>query len=1030
MEINILLSNKKSKKIKLKENDTISLIIDSIRDDELNLPNIRLKYSDKILEPSKKLSEYNIKENSTIYCINELYNKTFTIYRNDEKKQYSITFGQLLEIRNKKELLKNLPYEINNFYDCFSVKDKETKYTIFFSCTPLIVNIRKTESENSMILEKLVNVVSSKEIIDKCKDYNLYEPYIIREGKKIMLTSLSFLFQKIGELDVFGNETSFKDFEDNNSEIITTAIFLPNTLTSYFYNIFKYNKKDGKPFEFFKDSRQRIDLLCKLTQLKDEIGLKLFMFTGPSSIGKSTTLICWSRLNYNILYFHLGYLRELKNKEADAENYNYFVSECQRIQFQDSESKNNFKTFLGKLKRYNYIDIIKNLIDYLNNNITFEICFILDQVKEKNLPSTSQSIIINSIKSSKYNKLIICSSINNSDIQKKVMETLSKYNIQKMELNENTQDYYFYYTTLDIINTSDNKSKFGPLLKFFNFKKKYQYLFESSNDFEKEFTNIKVHIKNKIKEFIDMNSLNLSICDILLYAKKYIGENINCIGNLIIINNIPLKYFILKFGNNGEIYLDYSFPYIKYLVDEIISIEDCDNYFQQQKYKFIDFLKGDIKGYYFEYSCIYYIKKSNFFGENEKVDFQLRNISSFDQIILDEVKNAIEEIKKKSIESKKESEINNESNNESNNKNNLKLIEFNFSTENIERFKFINDIDSKSSIYDYANENINFKSKTIFGYENYNIFLTQNNTKAKCLDLGLLTGKQTEKIFLGMQIKCYSPKTTGGNIFYEDKNQIKEKCKNVIAGAHFLFNCSIKEWHYMLILYYNNDDEETNKYLETLCKKKFFEYIYYDPINHQFRDHNKNIINFYNISNSRLTNLDNNSTDYNNPKDDFYDIVGDYINKKRERAENVYDKYLEDYYSFLKEFDSNFNESTSSNREIKQKMDLYISKIKKNIDLLKKFDLKFKSKYLLSNNRVPHPPKEILYVFRSNNEKLFYAIFDKEKNNTVGYLMDLEFQTVTKIEGNGIYGEVTSNYFYVFDLKQEKEIRFNISKPK
>lgn len=563
MEINILLSNKSLKKIKVKENDTISLIIDSIRDDELNLPNIKLKYSDKILEPNKKLSEYNIKENSTICCINELYNKTFTINRNDEKKKYSITFGQLLEIRNKKDLLKNLPYEINNFYDCFSVKDKETKYIIFFSCTPLTVNIRKTESENSVILEKLVNVISSKEIIDKCKNYNLYEPYIIREGKKIMLTSLSFLFKKESELDVFGNKTSFKDFEPNNSEIITEAKFFPNKLTSYFYNIFKYNKDDGKLFEFFNYSGQRIDLLSKLTQLRDEIRLKLFMFTGPSSIGKSTTLICWSRLNYNILYFHLGYLRELKIKEADAENYNYFVSECQRIQFQDSDSKNNFKTFLEKLKRCDYIEIIKNLIDYLNNNITFELCFILDQVKEKNLPSTSQSIIINSIKSSKYNKLVICSSINNSDIQKKVMETLSKYNIQTMELNENTQNYYFYYTTLDIINNIDNKSKFAPLLKFFNFKKKYQYLFESSVDIEKELTNIKVHIKNKINEFIDVNSLNLSLCDILLYAKKYIGENINCIGNVIIINNIPLKYFILKFGNNGEIYLDYIFPYMK-----------------------------------------------------------------------------------------------------------------------------------------------------------------------------------------------------------------------------------------------------------------------------------------------------------------------------------------------------------------------------------------------------------------------------------------------------------------------------------
>lgn len=191
-----------------------------------------------------------------------------------------------------------------------------------------------------------------------------------------------------------------------------------------------------------------------------------------------------------------------------------------------------------------------------------------------------------------------------------------------MDYNISTQDFYFYYSEVYELEKSPESNILDPILKLFNYKSKYQYIFQNK-DCEKEKEETKANIKVKIKEFIEDKKLGISVCDILLYAKQFIDKNINISGNINILNKNPLKYFILKIIDEKTIILDYDFQFIKYIVDGIISIKDCEKFFQNEKYKHIDYLAGVVKGYYFEFSCIYHIIKTYFFGIGRYKEFKM-----------------------------------------------------------------------------------------------------------------------------------------------------------------------------------------------------------------------------------------------------------------------------------------------------------------------------------------------------------------------------------------------------------------------
>ena len=125
------------------------------------------------------------------------------------------------------------------------------------------------------------------------------------------------------------------------------------------------------------------------------------------------------------------------------------------------------------------------------------------------------------------------------------------------------------------------------------------------------------------------------------------------------------------------------------------------------------------------------------------------------------------------------------------------------------------------------------KSKYI-GDETF--YITQSNPNGELLDYAVLYGKKNEKIFLGFQIKCYSPNTDNDSKFIE-RDSIKKILSPILLNSIKLFNCLIKKWHYYLIYYYNKDDESTgySGYKSQISTFKHkIEYLLYDPVQKVF----------------------------------------------------------------------------------------------------------------------------------------------------------------------------------------------------
>ena len=1014
MKIWVKLSNQTSISVICEGSQKVSSIIELISESEFKLPNIELEFNEKKLDENYSLAKYNIKEDSILICKNKIYHKSFFL-----NKDCQLKYGDLLNDIKSGNII-NTKYIIFNSFDYFSVTDHDKINTIYFFKKPIKVKI--LNSSNKEIVSEMENIVSINEIRNKCVEKNLNEPYRIINQSKVYLNSLDFLLNIKEDLNVFVDETIkiININSTNKPTILQSETFEPKNLSNYFFDIFKYNKNDGSYFSFNKDIGKRINLIGKLDKLIRDEMLKLFKFTGPSSIGKSTTLIVWSRLNYNILYLHLKYLQNLGGGGKESEVFDYIISECKRLYFQEDSDKQKVKleNFLRSLVNIDYLSLIQNLINYLKNNFKQTICIILDQVKEKNCPKIFLENVIENIKKSANIKLVICSSLNCKDIQDKLIDTLLSFNIAKMEYNITTQDYYFYISDLYKVNYLPQiNNKLESILKLFNYKAKYQYIFEKTVDCEKEIEEAKKHIKEKIKEFIEEKKLDVSVCDILLYTKQYIGKNINFEGNVNILNKIPLKYFILTISDKN-ILLDYDFPFIKYIIDNIISIEDAEKYFQLKKYQHIDFLKGKVKDDYFEFSCKYYIINNHFLGGNDYKEYNFKSISSFDEIEENDVIKAIKEFKKNEIIISKENYNLNENYNTKTTKkqeeksilNNNDIKDSNNIKNRIKSFKFMNDINF--SIESFMNENIKFKSEPIKGCDNLDIYLEQSSQIGKCLDLGFLTGSKDYKKFLGIQIKCYSPGTIGGNLYKENKETIKQKIKNVISGSRYFFGCSIIEWHYLVILYLNEDDSEvdSNSFLIKTCNHNLFDYIFYNPITHIFKDKNKNTI--YNYKIGKYSNLDNNSIIFENPKKDFQNFQNTYLLKKREKAENMNEKYYNDYFDFIKEYNPNINENIEEESLIKL-MDNIINNLKKSLNK----SLVFKCKYDLDSS-IPFPGKNVVFLYRTKDNEFIYIIADKE-GKYQGYKMNNKFNILKIIESLNIYSEIGINYkyFYSFDVK-------------
>ena len=1109
IKLKIQYYNEDIKVIEVQRGEKISNIFPKIKGEKsFDKDKNYLMLNEMILENEKLISDYDLINEESILIMLNKENQSLEDYidKCDKIINKNLSYKQILNnIKEKKFNSDQYNCFINNYDNRLTYKITLINGSIFFfSDRPFTVIINKiqVEEENKKEKEKIIkkivkdNICCLEEIKDFFKIEESNDPYILNNNKEIYFSDQHDILQYIknGILNIYYKmKDKYYNYSFEQQKLLINNNFKPKDLSEEFFNIFKYNneKEEADTNFIYTQENERKNLVKLFNNLYDGYNLNIFKFAGPKGCGKSTTLLKYSRSNLYIMYINCRFCKELENKNERVKVFNYILKEFQRMNFDEPELKTLFQNLRGK----SYTDILYKIIEYLEKKPLARV-IILDQINNKYMDPDILKKYINFVKGKKTKiKLIICSSINNFDIEDEVLKTFENDISFKYGLDKNNQDFYFYCGYL-----YQNKNKYTnhilePIFKLLGYKPKYIFLFSKSEDYNKSFTTIKTRINDDINDFLKGKKL-FSISDILIFIKNNIRKEFKKIP-YDFLKFIPLKYFSIQKVDDA-FRLDYDFPYMEYIIDKLIKIEDCDNYFKNQRYNLV-YLKGNVKGSYFEYSCIHHIKNSEFFGGKIKKYIRLESISKFDKVILDIEEYIIKVVQKKFLESKASKEKINDINQidtkdivsdnqrtkevdslednksvktdsnplkhstnsldinaqfiEETNKPifefiktkrknlynfNKDILKFSILTQKkkseellnlskkitLEEFKefipnyLLDEIKPYFIGMEYYRKNniLNYQLPNYFQYKDQNIAFEQNNNQGQCLDYALLLGEQSNKIFLGIQIKCYSPDTSGGNLSDENKKSIKEKCKNIINGIKKMFNIEISEWHYLLIMYYNPKDKEglQNDYLINLCQKNKLEYLFYNPEEKVFL--NKNFEEQKKFEFNDLSNLDSFSFIFKNS--DVYKDGSDEKIEMEDKLSKGYQQYFYDSINFFYEF-QNINEYTGE--EFSKKLENLTETVLNILNDKREKKLNYKFIFLkkIEYKNIPKIPNNFkMSAYVNKDDSNFICLLNINKKV---FAVDCEQKETPKLLDSINRFNREKLYFYFFDIIKVKK---------
>ena len=405
--------------------------------------------------------------------------------------------------------------------------------------------------------------------------------------------------------------------------------YSPKEYSEFFsdYFIFDDTEKDKKIA--YEESYLRTKINDYIMELRDNDQLKTFKFTGPSSIGKSFTLLRISRISYNIAYINLKTLVETSKDLHKI--YSMIGQELKRF-----DIKNNLNELNEKIKNnYNdnncFLKLLLDLMEFLNG-INLNCVFIFDQFKPEYVNNNFSEKIkkLNSIKT------VQCSSINDKNIRNECLYAWMNYGRNFFDYNYETQKYYFYFTKLYKYKCRKDQLN-DDIFKQFSYLPKYVNKYKKSEEKNKTefFANIKGRIEKKIDEFCKNNQIEKAL---LLSKLKYIiRKEYDYEIFRIIIQYCPLKYFIIVFKKNTFV-IKPLFPFMTNIINYKLKKEECDEYFKKEKYKKDIIENNYVKGDYFEASVKFGLKKLKLPGIN-KIYPHPQTIILNEIVSMDKIKN-------------------------------------------------------------------------------------------------------------------------------------------------------------------------------------------------------------------------------------------------------------------------------------------------------------------------------------------------------------------------------------------------------
>ena len=996
-----------------------------------------------------------------------------------------VTYKELYELNNPKI---TRDYYINKGEKLFFLKGKRKDSKIyFFFFNPISVIFQNVKGNEEF---KVNNIYSSIQIEDYFNELNISNAEIVFQNSKYLYTGEKINIDNFMENDtliIYNNTIAYEQYSYNGNIIKDEENkFNPEILSKYFYHYFLYNKKN-EVFEYdYTQNRKKLYSFLVALLFSDD--LHFFKFCGPTSTGKSTTLLKFSRKYNNIIYLNLKVIYHLEQDNKNFDCYNLIVYEFGRLEFENEEENKNFQKLLTNCQNKLSMIIIYNILNHIKDQGGV---IIFDQFKLKYISKTYFEKIEELVKTSKL-KLILCSSINDKDIRDEVIKTINNFGGNITQLNINTQNFYFYLAQNFFKKELSGNSELDALFQLFDFKHKYKYLLLNCKNTHDEVDEIKNKIKNKMNSFFKYEQ-DLDLCKILLNIKNKINIKYEYSQFSNIIEKVPLKYYILNFEKE-YFQINYVFEFMKVLEKENITEKECANYFQQRKYLLDKSFDGKVKGEFFEMSARFFVEtknalpmaideqinvksivgmeiienednkfrkimfnsknenpkmieknpenkrkeieivkqllKDNDIDSREKLDIKYSNKKNINYYLINQALNYREKNKindedkkgEKEEDKEKEDDIEKEEEKDKEEKEGQeekekkdKEKEKKKRTKKETKNKIENDI---MNINEKDPEELLKKKRKRFPKkENYyldnigdkNILINQEDVNGKTLDQAYIFGEEDNKIFLGLQMKCLSDKVDHSTSLKSiNKEDIKKDCQSILLRCKFDLNVQIKEWHYILVAYYNKKDKENIycKQLERHCKCKDLEIVYFDPEEQHL--YNKEFKKIKEISISNKSNLDYDFPE-SNPYNMIYneennDLINSYYNQRIEKLS------MKNYYEQENINNSFINWLKDTNINIKQnELENTLKGLchAKNLKLIDNYELD-------DNFPIPSPGKGYIFLFKNKNRANIVCFY----NDTGLRAINLENLEEIKILKLPIYIDTEEKNFFIYSFSK------------
>ena len=466
-----------------------------------------------------------------------------------------------LKIKDKKKIelitLYNKPLAITEIYDQNTINlslinDNKTFFKKYSCLNEYDFEIYYLNEDSEIICRKKIDI---KDLVRPIKIENeMIRPYLVIMKSKIPIIEDSDLELK----NIYPEKEENKDgkiYPDNISKIYF-----------YYFNI----KPELQNKYIYIKSNNRISLFKILCSFISDISQKIIIICGAKGIGKTTSLIKFSFINYyNIFYFNLEIFNKYKNDDNQIKELTIQVTKLfgDYIDLDEKNIKNEILEYIKSNRNKNCFEFLYNIINIFSkflNDLDIDdnpFCFIIEQYS-LNLESNAKFDIQKIMKlffESKKIKLIICPTINNIFAKEQLNYLFSK-SIQ--EQSKELSIYYFqeFISREEMLSDILNNEK----LEYTNFMEEAGYIpkiFYDSKyiDIYAYKNYLKQNLKQNLNEYIIDNNNNKDENQVLELLDIIKSERLICSKEFKDkISKLPLKYLkIIKYKIDKNCFTEY-----------------------------------------------------------------------------------------------------------------------------------------------------------------------------------------------------------------------------------------------------------------------------------------------------------------------------------------------------------------------------------------------------------------------------------------------------------------------------------------